>query len=144
MGGYTANKVSGPWRPYAWRNDALREMGFDSYGEYLSSPLWRDIRCRVLSQAKHGCYICHRPAEEVHHRSYGKSALTGECLKFLVPLCREHHQMIEFSRDGAKRPPPEARKILAKLYRAYHPKLGKYGEILLKQEKNRLPKVKYP
>lgn len=90
-----------PGGAYKLRDHALRELGFLSYGDYLSSDIWRGIRRRVYTQHGRRCYICHEKATELHHNSYCKPVLEGTTIKFIYPLCHECHVKIEF-RDGRK------------------------------------------
>lgn len=81
---------------YQQRDAVLKEMGFASYREYLASALWRRIRARLLK----ACPVCPcgKTAEQVHHRTYKRRYLEGrgKIHKYLVPICRECHESIEF------------------------------------------------
>ena len=73
--------------------DRLRRLGFKSYGEYLSSDHWADLRRRFFAEstrAKRGCAGCRmgRPLQ-LHHRTYKR--LGAEHLSDLDLLCRECH-----------------------------------------------------
>jgi hypothetical protein len=87
---------------YLNRWKVLRKLGFNSYNHYLSSPLWRGIRKKVLTTHKF-CRICHRKAVQVHHLSYSRAVLLGENLRPLVPICIGCHHKIEFDKQGYKR-----------------------------------------
>lgn len=79
----------------------IRDVGFNSYSEYLQSDLWKSIRNKVLNAAKFKCCMCHQTATQVHHRSYNRENLLGINLKGLVALCGRCHYAIEFT-DGKK------------------------------------------
>ena len=85
---------------YAQRDAVLREMGFANYDEYLRSPLWAKIKRRLLKVCDR-C-PCGAPATEFHHRSYKRRYLEGrgKVTKFIVPICRRHHEHIEFDELG--------------------------------------------
>lgn len=90
------------------RGIILRKMGYASYKIYLQSDLWAKIRRKVLED-RPNCEMCAKPAQCVHHRSYGESVLRGEQVLqgrgkgSLVSLCMGCHQKIEFTCDGYKR-----------------------------------------
>lgn len=89
---------------YASRNRLLAEMGFASYVDYLESPLWNDIRKRVMSRDRSRCFGCGGSASQVHHQSYTKRNLAGDSLEKMVAICRPCHELIEF--DGTTKVSP--------------------------------------
>lgn len=107
---------------YEKRGRLLRELGFDSYKTYLSSPLWHSIRAKVLVGGVK-CYGCPGKANQVHHGRYTRENLSGTSLRYLYPICRDCHERIEFergkkksnSRHLRKRSPEEATKQLRRL-----------------------------
>lgn len=84
---------------YYSRNLILKEIGFDSYKDYLKSNLWKNIRQEVLTRDKNNCQICGCHGTQVHHSRYHKNDLLGNNLKFLHCLCGECHHKIEFKED---------------------------------------------
>jgi hypothetical protein len=96
---------------YDRRNAILREMGFASYKAYLASELWRKIRRTVLCDGN-ACLVCGKQATQVHHTNYTLANLTGESLEFMVPVCRDCHEAIEFSDRGRKRTLKQANQKL--------------------------------
>ena len=90
--------------PYAYRNDNLRQLGFQSYASYLKSPLWAEIRGRVLLRANGECERCRKPATQVHHRAYDPATLRGESIHALTAVCSHCHQKAEM---GQKPQPVE-------------------------------------
>jgi hypothetical protein len=85
---------------YDLRLKALRRCGFRSYQHYLSSPLWAQIRARVLERDSSRCVFCGASATLVHHESYGDVTLRGERLDKLHSCCNSCHHRIEFSAYG--------------------------------------------
>lgn len=85
---------------YQQRDAVLAEMGFPTYLDYLRSPLYRSIRARIFKVCDR-C-VCGKPATELHHRSYKRRYLEGrgKIHKFITPVCREHHESIEFDEAG--------------------------------------------
>lgn len=83
---------------YGNRNAALTVMGYSSYDEYLSSPLWREIRDKIRARDHGKCRACGGNGSEVHHRAYYLQVLEGKALGELVLLCETCHGLIEF--DG--------------------------------------------
>lgn len=87
--------------PYRERDLILSEIGFTSYSSYLDSKLWKSIRCRVLRNKT--CCCCSGRANQVHHKKYTKSNLTGETLESMVSICQGCHHAAEFTESGKKR-----------------------------------------
>lgn len=90
--------------PYAERNALLRELGHESYPEYLKSKTWKYVRAKALERDKFRCVACGKRATQVHHKAYTKSVLKGRSIRQLASLCRECHKWIEFELDNTKRP----------------------------------------
>lgn len=84
-----------------WR-DGLKMLGFSSYQQYLKSPLWQAVKCKVFAVNGKECLLCNNPASTVHHRKYTALTLIGEQLNYLSPICNSCHKMIEFDTDGSK------------------------------------------
>lgn len=91
---------------YVGRNAVLKQLGFASYQDYLASPLWQEIRQRVFAQKGRDCYLCGRPACQVHHERYTAKALRGKRTRHLWPICPDCHRGIEF--DGERKRPVAA------------------------------------
>lgn len=84
---------------YAIRNELLREMGYQSYKEYLQTALWQSIRARVLCENQ-TCQMCNKETSTiVHHLKYDKATLSGKSIKRLRALCEICHHIIEFDGD---------------------------------------------
>ena len=88
---------------YGPRNALLAGMGYTSYAVYLGSPLWDEIRDRVMT-ARPGCALCRRRATVVHHDTYTAENLRGTTTDGLHPLCHGCHLRIECTKAGAKLP----------------------------------------
>ena len=113
-----AGEVIPPPEPWGPRGVLLKQLGFSSYNEYLSSDLWAEIRARILSRDNHICVVCSKRATQVHHRSYRWFVLKGECDADLASMCKGCHFSIEFDTNtGEKRP---ASKVDGKFRRAVH------------------------
>lgn len=86
---------------YSRRNAILEFLGFGSYREYLNSPLWQEVRQKVLVGGP--CYVCGRlNATQVHHQEYTEENLCGDSLQGMVPICGGCHRKVEFSPSGKK------------------------------------------
>lgn len=85
---------------YIERNRILSDLGYNSYAEYLKSPVWQRLHDAMLN-SRPQCECCLSPATQVHHRRYTVDSLTKVTCD-LVPLCRYCHMHIEF-KNGEKR-----------------------------------------
>jgi hypothetical protein len=86
---------------YFERNIILKEMGFETYADYLISSTWKKIKNRVRKAKGKFCVICRDKATEYHHLNYGKPDLLGDTIANIVPICNVCHESIEFE-DGRK------------------------------------------
>lgn len=100
-----------------------RYLGFSSYGEYLTSQHWSNIRALVLKKYAYHCVLCEKSATEVHHISYDMDVLLGVDTTKLVSLCRACHQSIEFAPDGTKRKTNDVVEVLRGLLKPHMKKL---------------------
>lgn len=91
------------WEPYRLRDAILRDMGFDSYQQYLQSDKWAAIRSRALLKNQGRCFKCGRQATQVHHSRYEHKGLSGQSLRHLWPVCAKCHTSAEVSESGEKR-----------------------------------------
>jgi hypothetical protein len=100
---------------YRLRHQALLKLGYATYAEYLRGPEWATIRAKVLIDGAK-CYVCDRPATQVHHGSYRPMDLSGKCLDKLYPICGGCHRRIEYRRaDGEKLQPKQATSKMKQL-----------------------------
>jgi hypothetical protein len=90
-------------KAYAKRNAKLRELGYPTYAHYLQSPIWADIRKRVLDRDCSKCWGCKGVATQVHHGHYGRENLLGLDISDLWSVCRKCHEACEFATNGRKR-----------------------------------------
>ena len=97
---------------YQIRNRILREIGFDSYAEYLKHPIWKIIREKVMESCDGRCFCCGEIATQVHHSKYTRSNLTGKDLSGLLAVCSHCHVSAEFAIGGSKQPLQVANKQL--------------------------------
>jgi 5-methylcytosine-specific restriction endonuclease McrA len=88
---------------YYHRDELLKKLGYQSYAQYLTSELWKQIREKVLQEKGQTCTLCSSKATVIHHNSYCEKALTGEYLTQMFPLCFKCHHIIEHTSDGKKR-----------------------------------------
>lgn len=65
---------------------------YSNYQDYLLSPRWSIIRCRILGKCHYRCQKpgCHDKANQVHHKRYKSWGAEKE--KDLIALCRKHHR----------------------------------------------------
>jgi hypothetical protein len=103
---------------YLSRNANLKRLGFATYGDYLASDLWREIRKKVYAAKGSDCYLCGGRATELHHNRYHANDLTGKRLKYINPICRGCHEGIEF-RDGEKSTVKQAKRAFRKQRREH-------------------------
>jgi len=75
-----------------WKN-----MGFESYQEYLNSCIWRSKRDLMLELFPI-CYKCGEEATLVHHLTYKR--VCNEKQTDLVTLCKKCHKKIHEVQDG--------------------------------------------
>lgn len=70
------------------------------YQKYLTSPIWKEIRQRVMARDGGTCQACGKLAIVVHHKSYERAVLDGQRDDMLVSLCLTCHRTIEFETDA--------------------------------------------
>lgn len=103
------------------------------YKEYLDSPIWKEIRSRVMKRDMSVCQCCHTKAEVVHHRDYKASTLSGETINSLIALCRPCHKAIHRDRNGKRHGIRATESSLVE-------KLSRLPEIKLKEPSDFSPK----
>lgn len=74
--------------------DSLRLLGYPDYKAYLASEHWRQFNdwYRSTRELPQKCLVCRSPHAELHHVDYRN--IGHENLWDVVPLCREHHEML--------------------------------------------------
>lgn len=107
-----------PYTAYDKRDAVLRDLGFSSYAEYLTSDLWAAIRTAVFWLRGRDCTLCRRSGTVLHHQQYTIKVLIGEDISPIFPLCRTCHRRIEYTPDGRKRPIHEMHKAFRRLKRS--------------------------
>ena len=92
------NELESNWytrksKEYGEARKRYRKKRVDSYGDYLSSDIWKKKRNKVMERANGICEGCgDSPAVEVHHISY--EHVEHEFLFELVAVCSECHDRI--------------------------------------------------
>lgn len=77
------------------RHRGLRPAGRKPtrYEIYLQSPLWKEIRLRILERDKYICRDCGKKANQVHHLSYAHDVMAGKDDSKLISICRACHDV---------------------------------------------------
>jgi hypothetical protein len=88
-------------RQFAKWNRILKETGFDSYQEFLKSPVWAQAKKRIARKIAQGksfysvCWCCgSKDNLQLHHLKYTKSNLRGAVGNDLKYLCRSCHETV--------------------------------------------------
>lgn len=84
-----------------WTYTDFRLTAFATYGEYLQSKLWKNIRRKVYERRGRTCWACKKAATLVHHADYREQTMTGDDIDGLYPLCRRCHKTIHRRRSLA-------------------------------------------
>lgn len=87
---------------YEIRDRNLLELGYYSYGQYLKSSKWKEIKEKVAPRSKK-CVRCGKAAEQIHHGNYDIKTLDGQDMQFLFPVCRRCHRNAEVDKKGKKK-----------------------------------------
>jgi hypothetical protein len=85
--------------PFA--TEAFPALGFQTYQDYLASPLWRRIKAEELLKAGRRCAACKSETGIVHHRDYRPRVLLGDDRSALVVLCEPCHTEVHRAETGA-------------------------------------------
>ncbi len=104
-----------PKETYHDRDSLITALGYADYQDYLRSAEWKKIRAVVLRRYRYKCALCSSKAKAVHHITYSRAVLLGEDKAGLVPVCKQHHLIIEFDDDREKRSLQEAKKTYARI-----------------------------
>lgn len=87
-----------PSRTLAVRR-CLRELGCETYFDYLRTPHWRRLGRKYRASSLPQACICGETNVELHHRTYER--LGAEEISDLFPLCTKCHAMVHvFVRRG--------------------------------------------
>ena len=87
---------------YDERLGVLILNGYQTYGDYLKSPLWQEIRERVFEKFGRICHFCTDQATQIHHEKYDLATIMGDSLRYLIPVCGRCHTDGEFYPSGEK------------------------------------------
>jgi hypothetical protein len=82
------------------RKQILKDIGFKSYQQYLSSPLWKTIRKHIWKRDCGICRACPNKAKCIHHMSYSNYTFQGMAPHLLVCLCDKHHKQVHKIPEG--------------------------------------------
>lgn len=75
------------------RQRRLQRFGFESYREYLASPLWAAKKARYRASAlPQNCVLCDEVEVHLHHITYER--VCEEDLSDLRPVCSRCHGMV--------------------------------------------------
>lgn len=96
---------------YSMRAESLKLLGFTSYKQYLSSPLWSKVKVEVLKKSQH-CFRCHRIAKTLHHASYDVETMAGRDHSRLFSICMGCHKRAEINSNNEKKTLLSANKTL--------------------------------
>lgn len=114
----TMPSTTDKFREYKERDLVLQHLGYASYGQYLSSPLWSKIKAMVKERSKGICECClKRRSRQVHHADYLMKTLNGESIEALVDLCGRCHSRVEiiWAKVPRKRGFQKAQRLLVGL-----------------------------
>jgi len=124
---------------YSVRSSNLKQLGFTSYREYLSSATWSKIRAKAFERTR-TCLACGGWAECVHHLEYDILTLSGLREDTLIPLCAICHESIEIGENGEKRSLKAANSRLRMLIRSRSPRAMDAKNELSRSQKRRARK----
>ena len=55
----------------------------------------------IIAINEHDCFLCKRPASEMHHCIFGRFRKLSDKYGLVVPLCRECHEIVHRNNDTA-------------------------------------------
>jgi hypothetical protein len=87
---YNYNRIQ-----FQYRNDQLRDKGYEDYQEFLKSDFWKELKEKLKQKPFYQkCSCCGNKEEiELHHINY-KDILNSSSERFIFPVCRDCHQKI--------------------------------------------------
>jgi 5-methylcytosine-specific restriction endonuclease McrA len=84
----------------SWFVERFGHLGFPTYGAYLRSRHWREIRSRYQTEREWKCRKCNnRTGLQLHHKTYAR--MGAELLDDLEPLCSGCHRRLHNKRRGS-------------------------------------------
>lgn len=92
----------------------INALGYDTYQDYLLSPIWFAIREIVFQEKGRSCCLCGKYATQVHHDNYNTETMSGEDTSGLFPICKPCHHRIEHDPQGRKVTGRKVRRAFAK------------------------------
>lgn len=99
--GRLLDKADRQGKSYASRDQYLAACRLGSYGQYLASSLWKNVRQKVFKKKGRLCVACGGVATQVHHLRYHRRDLLGQSMRYMVPICQPCHKAVEY--DGTKK-----------------------------------------
>jgi len=79
-----------------------REIGFESYQDYLNSNIWQSTQEVMLREYEH-CYFCKTTENlRVHHTQKGYERIPQEKSTDLIVCCLRCHKKIHRGENGIK------------------------------------------
>ena len=84
------------------QKELLKELGYNSYRDYLAGIVWANIRDKAFQVKGERCVICNRHATVLHHRAYTEEVIRGTDVSLLEPLCWDCHNQVEYDKYGHK------------------------------------------
>lgn len=55
----------------------------------------------IITPIEDICFLCHRPASEIHHCVFGRFRKLSDKYGLVVPLCRECHEVVHRNKNRA-------------------------------------------
>jgi hypothetical protein len=135
MLGYNYNKVQ-----FTYRNNQLKDYGFDSYQDFLLSPFWKGMKERLKQKEFfQKCSCCgSKEGIELHHMTY-KDMMDWTSNRNIIATCRDCHQKIhDLSREKNITFKNGARKVR----KANSYKSDNRPSLKVKKQKSNIPKEK--
>lgn len=67
----------------------MRDVGYNTYSEYLLSKYWESFKLRYFTEHKNRCFVCGKTHCQLHHITYER--LGCELFQDVIPLCGGCH-----------------------------------------------------
>lgn len=100
--------------PVTERTMKARELGHQTYEEYLRSSHWKGKRKEYRQSGRPCvCAVCQSPTVQFHHVTYER--LGSELLDDLVPVCEYHHSRIHAVLKAEDRPLSDTPAVIERL-----------------------------
>lgn len=70
-------RLNRDWSGYTCLGDSLKALNFNTYNDFYKSPLYQNIRARVLFAHRYRCLCCGSKATVVYQTSYDYLLMSG-------------------------------------------------------------------